>query len=135
MGCCESEEQQVDRIKKSAGEKGIGIYVDDLVAELSETPTCVESTDLIHGKGWQYKRRHPKTHKLEMMTCATNNGTMNIECFTKVEAKHSVFEGKVLKLKSVCWMDPKGFIQNIPMNWGKVHLYIYHGIGPKVCLP
>ena len=45
-----------------------------------------------------------------------------------VERKDSLLGLKQVHLKSVCWMDPWGRIENIPGNVHEVDLYFYHVI-------
>ena len=63
-----------------------------------------------------------------MMGYGAENGTMNIECFTDESPppETSVFGKKILRLDSVCWMDPRATIENIPSQWKMLSVHIYH---------
>ena len=56
-----------------------------------------------------------------------DSGTMNRLFFKEITMESSVWGLKVLQLKSVCWMDPKTWIENIPVSWKKIDIAIYHG--------
>lgn len=38
----------------------------------------------------------------------------------------SIFGKKVLKLDSVCWMNPHAYIENVPADWDKISIAIFH---------
>eukprot|EP00353_Schmidingerella_taraikaensis_P015764 CAMPEP_0185612160 /NCGR_PEP_ID=MMETSP0436-20130131/20013_1 /TAXON_ID=626734 ORGANISM="Favella taraikaensis, Strain Fe Narragansett Bay" /NCGR_SAMPLE_ID=MMETSP0436 /ASSEMBLY_ACC=CAM_ASM_000390 /LENGTH=63 /DNA_ID=CAMNT_0028245343 /DNA_START=459 /DNA_END=650 /DNA_ORIENTATION=+ len=61
-----------------------------------------------------------------MMGYGAELGTMNGEYFEKITRKDSVFQRKVLELKSVCWMDPKAFVEHIPDSWARINVALYH---------
>jgi len=73
-----------------------------------------------------YHRKNPDSGLLEFMGYGGDSGTMNKNYFVTVTRKDSVFGMEVLRLKSVCWMNPCSTVENIPASWAKIDVAIYH---------
>mmetsp|Transcript_23329 Transcript_23329/g.31212 ORF Transcript_23329/g.31212 Transcript_23329/m.31212 type:complete len:92 (+) Transcript_23329:420-695(+) len=60
------------------------------------------------------------------MGYGAESGTMNSEYFEIVTRDDSVFGKKILRLRSVCWMNPRAYVEHIPANWKQVDVALYH---------
>lgn len=76
-----------------------------------------------------YVRRNVDLQKRELMGYGAESGTMNIEYFKVLSPPPHVttaFGKKILRLESVCWMNPRATIENIPSHWKQISVAIYH---------
>ena len=67
------------------------------------------------------------------MGYGVDEGTMNGDYFDIIPASQvekSAWNKEILSLKSVCWMDPKAYIYEIPASWRWVAVVCYHGTKP-----
>jgi len=79
-----------------------------------------------------YQRWNKELQTREIMGYGAESGTMNQNNFDLVPASpDSAFGKKMLRLRSVCWMDPKAFIEGIPASWSSIEVAIYHAYLPQ----